>query len=484
MEIRMLTHIYHNLHSFRSIFSRHRTWLLFCLVILGFIGSHKMEGISSLCRFWGLQTTGYFALLHFFRSDAWSLDDLTFYWQQWALEHSQPVELEGRLVLLGDHTSVPKDGRHMPGVVTLHQNSETQTKPSYFRGHFWAALGMVSGTSEQPFCCPLQMEIHQGLVHIGAESEPEQSKEKKITLARHFAQMALTFALTHSKPCLLVLDAFFSVTPVFEVASYVYRHDVPWLTILVRAKKNYVAYYPAEPKVEKTRGRPRIYGEKVKVKDLFQQPELFTQEEALIYGKREEISYYAVNLLWRPFGQMIRFILVQSSHGKIVLMCNDLTFSPLQAIETYCLRMRIEVMFAFLKQVIGAFAYRFWTQGLPRHSRRPKKNTSLQSPKEENLERVQTVWSCYERFVMLGCIALGLLQVLSLRYGKAIWEKYTSFLRTKSRALPSERTVKSVVAKELVSDMHKVACSKTMQELRDAYIPWEEDISQELRVAA
>ncbi len=324
---------------------------MFCLIVLGFIGSHSTEGVSSLCRFWGLQTAGYLSLLNFFRSDAWSVQEWTEHWQAWALEHAQPVELDGRLVLAGDHTSTPRDGRCIPGVVTLHQESETQTKPTYYRGHFWASLGILSGTPEQPFCCPLQMEIHQDLVHIG-EREPDSKKEKKMTLARRFALMAFSFALTHSKPCILVLDAFFSVTAVFEVASYVYRHKVTWLTILVRAKKNYVAYYPAEPKEEKGPGRPRKYGEKVKLYELFEQPELFTQEDALIYGKREEVSYCAINLLWRPFGQMLRFVLVQSSHGKMVLMCNDLAFCPKTSIETYCLRMRIEIMFAMLKQVL------------------------------------------------------------------------------------------------------------------------------------
>ena len=49
----------------------------------------------------------------------------------------------GRAVLLGDHTCVAKDGRKMPCVVSMHQHSETQSKPSYFRGHFWGAIGML-----------------------------------------------------------------------------------------------------------------------------------------------------------------------------------------------------------------------------------------------------------------------------------------------------------------------------------------------------
>jgi hypothetical protein len=69
----MLTYMYHALDSFHSVFSRHRTWLLFVMVVLGFIGAAHIDGVSSFCRLWGIQTPGYVALLHFFRSSAWSL---------------------------------------------------------------------------------------------------------------------------------------------------------------------------------------------------------------------------------------------------------------------------------------------------------------------------------------------------------------------------------------------------------------------------
>jgi len=62
----MLTYIYQALQTFRKVFSRHSTWLTFCLVVLGFIGAAQIDGVSSWCRFWHLQTPGYLALLHFF----------------------------------------------------------------------------------------------------------------------------------------------------------------------------------------------------------------------------------------------------------------------------------------------------------------------------------------------------------------------------------------------------------------------------------
>jgi len=78
----MLAYVYHTLHTFRKVFTRHATWLTFCVVVLGFLGSTQIDGVSSLCRFWHLDTPGYLSLLHFFRSSAWSLTGLLSCW--WA----------------------------------------------------------------------------------------------------------------------------------------------------------------------------------------------------------------------------------------------------------------------------------------------------------------------------------------------------------------------------------------------------------------
>ena len=126
----MLAYIYHALSTFRSVFSRHRTWIIFVMIVLGFLGATEMLGISSFCRFWGLDLNGYYRLLHFFRSTAWCLDDLVHHWVAFVLSQHVAVMMASRLVVIGDHTYVAKDGRRMPGVVTLHQDSETQSKPS------------------------------------------------------------------------------------------------------------------------------------------------------------------------------------------------------------------------------------------------------------------------------------------------------------------------------------------------------------------
>lgn len=202
----MLFYIYQALIDFRKMFSRRSTWLVFCMAIIGFMGAHEIRGVTSLCRFWGLGVCGYHMFLHFFRVSAWSVDTLRAYWSTFILSKNETIGVDGRAVLLGDHTYVAKDGRRMPCVVTLHQHSETQSKPSYFRGHCWASLGMLVGTVAAPFCIPLDARIHQGLAHVGEDDKEEKSKE---TLGTRIVQMAIDFATRHNLPSIFVLDAFF-----------------------------------------------------------------------------------------------------------------------------------------------------------------------------------------------------------------------------------------------------------------------------------
>ena len=132
-------YIYHHLESFQSVFSRSGTGLLFCAVVIGFMGAGEMIGVTSLCRFWLLDDIGYQRLLRFFRSKAYVYGALLDAWQDFVNRQGKTVEVAGRAILLGDHTAVIKDGRKMPGVVSMHESSETQTKPGYFRGQCWAA---------------------------------------------------------------------------------------------------------------------------------------------------------------------------------------------------------------------------------------------------------------------------------------------------------------------------------------------------------
>ena len=126
--------------------------------------------------------------------------------------------------MVGDHTKTPKDGRRIPEVSTLHQNSETSSKPTYFRGHHWACIGLLINADRKFFATPLWTEIHR-------DSLQHSQSTRIVAIAGHIAKVMENQAY-------LILDAFFAVGPVFKVAA----QQEGFLHILTRAKKNVVAY--------------------------------------------------------------------------------------------------------------------------------------------------------------------------------------------------------------------------------------------------
>jgi hypothetical protein len=72
-----------------------------------------------------------------------------------------------------------------------------------------------------------------------------------------------------------------------------------------------------------------------------------------VYGKREAVRMMSLTLLWKPLGDWLLFIFAITSRGPIVLMSSDLRLSPSTAIELYCVRTRIEIMFDVMKNCGG-----------------------------------------------------------------------------------------------------------------------------------
>jgi hypothetical protein len=420
----------------------------------------------------------------FFRSKAYRYSELLATWQRYVLNQGQAVELEGRCVLLGDHTHVVKDGGRMPAVVSLHEDSETQRKPSYFRGQCWGAVGLVVGSLGACFCLPLELRIHQGFRHLGVD-EPH-DKRPSPSLAERVVQMALTFARGQDRPAWLVLDAFFSTAGVFRLARSVYSMALkqPYLHILVRAKKNYVAYFPAPPKAPHRRGPQPLYGDKVHLMECFDHPHLFHTVTCRVYGRLEAVQLMSVALLWKPLGDWLLFIWAITSRGPIVLMSSDLRLSPTTALELYCVRTRIEIMFDVLKNLLGAFCFRFWTKRLPRHSRRPRANRYLKAPLPQYLPTVEACWQAYETFVLCAAIAQGLLQLIALQFGSLVWQHHRLYLRTQSRELPSEKTVKQVLAPVIVKQLIYLPQNSLIAQIRRYFAGVEDDNPHDQRQVA
>ena len=262
------------LRALRPAFTREATFAWFVVAFAGVVMRQEVYGVSSMIRALGLDPAFYPALLHFFHSSAWTAERLYRHWETWLIHQPVVESAAGRVVLLGDHTKQPKDGRRMPGVTTLHQDSETSSKPSFFRGHHWGCLSLLGQAHGKRFALPLWAEIH-----------PDDSSDSRAT---RLVNVAAEIGLRWGRQLFLVLDAFFAVGPVFAAAAA--SHGA--LHILTRAKKNVVAYrHPPAPRPHR-KGRRRVYGRKLKLMKLFDaRPQDFVSAEAVVYQKKETVRY-------------------------------------------------------------------------------------------------------------------------------------------------------------------------------------------------
>lgn len=158
------------------------------------------------------------------------------------------------------------------------------------------------------------------------------------------ATMAADLVVSIGRKCLLVLDAYFAVGPVFLIVKNVVDSEGRRLVhIVTRAKSNVVGY--ADPPAKTGgRGRPRTYGDKLSLMTLFDaRASAFEQTAIELYGCCRTVSFLCLDLVWKPVGEKIRFVLVADGSERFVLMCSDLTLPAHDIILAYSYRFKIEI---------------------------------------------------------------------------------------------------------------------------------------------
>jgi hypothetical protein len=291
--------------------------------------------------------------------------------------------------------------------------------------------------------------------------------EKKTSITTLMAAMATDLATAIGGNCLLVLDAYFAVGPVFLYLSQAVNADGKRLIhIVTRAKSNVVAYKDPPPKTGRP-GRPRKYGSKLKLSELFvDYADQFQETQIELYGKYKTISFLCLDLIWKPVKEKVRFVLVRDGEGIFILMCSDLTLSAPNIIRAYSYRFKIEVNFKVLKHLMGVFFYHFWTEACPRLAGKNQIDLSeICDPDEKRL--IKQTANAIEGFVNFGCIATGILQILSLNAVDRVWDKYSGWLRTQTSSIPSEQIVKSVIQEEFFHNFRVFKYSAIYRIIRD-----------------
>ena len=429
----------------RPAFSRERTFLWFAAAVAAACIRPDLAGVTSFVRALGLGQACYTAFLAMFHSTGADPERVAALWTQTVLTRMDPLLLRsgGRPVFLADGIKIAKAGRKMPAVKKLHQESDNNTKPEYIFGHSCQAVAAVVRAAAGYFALPLACRIHEGVVFDACDRRSQLDRLVEMILA-----------LGVSVPAVLVADAYYAAAKVIRPLLAAGWH------LVSAVRMNAVAYRPPPPTPAGRRGRRRVYGEKVRLRELFEEPDAFTEASSPVYGEwGVSLRYRVVDLLWRPVGITVRFVLViHPTRGKKILLCTDTAAGPLEIIRLYGVRFKIEVSFKQAIHTLGAYAYHFWMMSMkPRP--RGSGNQDVTSETRAYRQAVRRKLRAYHMHIQAGVIAQGLLQIVAVLRPRAVWRAFGSWLRTIRPGLPPSERVTALALRntlpEFLAGAHK-----------------------------
>ena len=222
--------------------------------------------------------------------------------------------------------------------------------------------------------------------------------------------------------------------------------------LVTRARADCVAYYPVStPKGKPRRGRPKLYGKKVKLANLFRSALSVDTLISPVYDERNvRLRVRTVDLLWKAAARPVRFVLVEHPvRGRLVLMCTDLTLEPVQIIRLYGLRFKIELGFKQAAHSVGSYGYHFCMAGMKPTKRRGG-NQYMHHEFSEYREAIRRKLNAYHVFLFMGIVTQGLMHYLSACHTEPVWRCFKTWMRTiRAGVAPTEMVVKLALRNEL-----------------------------------
>ncbi len=250
--------------------------------------------------------------MHFFHSSALPVADLTACWLRAVKEKlfaRRLVRVNGRPVVLVDGLKRPKEGRKMPAGKSLHQESDCNAKAPFIMGHSCQTVALWVQAAGVCLGVPIASRIHEGLVWSHRDRRSLLDKPGRLLL-----ELAWNEALT------VVADAY-SAAGRFARRLLDHGHH-----LISRVRGNAVASESPRRRRSK-RGRPRLYGKKLKLRHRFQLQDWFPSAPSPVYDDRQvTLLYDTEDLLWRPLGQLVRFVWgIHPHRGRLILLSTDLS---------------------------------------------------------------------------------------------------------------------------------------------------------------
>jgi hypothetical protein len=408
---------------------KRKTYFWMVIALLGFCVRPDLDGLTSFIRGAFIRQRFYGSLVNLFHSPALCLERLTTLWVKLVLLLFQPLEHQGYLLLVADGLKIPKEGKKMPGVKRLHQSSSDNAKPNFIMGHSLQAVGLlVRCLGLQALSIPLASRIHEGIIWTSL---------RRLSLLDKLVRLLAPIQETLGKKTILIADAYYAsrkiVLPLLDRGHH----------LVTRVRTTAVGYRPAPVSGIRGKGRPKLYGEKVQLNQQWRQQGQFQSAASPVYREKGvTIDYLVLELLWRPIGRLVKFILVKHpTRGRVILMTTMTSMDPLEVIRLYGYRFKIESSFKSAIHTLGAYAYKFWMKSMT-PLRRNSGDQYMHRKSPQYREAVRRKIGAYHRYIQLACVAQGLLLYLAVTCRRLVWRRFGSWMRTmNTENTPSERVV-------------------------------------------
>jgi len=423
----------------REACSRSRSFLWLLAALAGISVRKDLLGVTSIVRALGLGGQCYDRLLDFFHSKAVDPVALSRSWVKTVFARMPGIlRVNGRPVLVGDGIKIAKRGRKMPAVKLLHQVSDCNTKPDYIMGHSIQAISVLVSAAATFFAVPLSARIHEGLVF---------SNRDQRTLPKKF--LSLVEALGIAEPVYLVADAYYACHTMALGLTQTGSH------LISRLRQTCVAFEPIPPaKGKRKRGRPRLYGPKIRLFTLFEHSDdRWVTIASPVYGEKDvRIRYLCLDMMWRPIRRLARFVLVEHpNRGRIVFLCTDLCLNPVEIIQLYGLRFKIELSFKQAVRTLGAYGYHFWMRTM--HKIGPRSGDQyLHRKTDQYRDAIRRKLAAYHRFIQIALISQGVLQCIAATTPALVWSSFGSWLCTIRPGIPPSELVVMIALRNSLPD--------------------------------
>ena len=427
----------------RPAFSRRTTFFWFLAAVAAFAIREDIYGVTSFVRTLGLEPRFYPAFLRMFHSSGVNVRCLARLWTSAAIKllDAHLLRVRGMIVLVTDGVKIAKSGRKMPAVKTIHQESDSNTKPEYITGHSCHSVSLLAVRNGEAVAVPLGTEITEGVKFNNNDR-------------RTIYDKTLTFLddVCENTSFLLLADAYYGCWKMVKGCLKRGSH------LITRVKSNAVAYLAPELQSGK-RGRRPTYGSKVSLRNTFKETDGWTEKDCELYGEKCHAKFKTKDLMWRPAGVLVRFVFViLNDHAKCMFMSTDRDLDALEIVHLYSLRFKIELGFKVAKHLTGGVLYHFWMMAMDKLGRNPE-TQHLHHKSEKYRNAVKRKLHAYHCFMQAGAIAQGLMTAIGLLIPDFCWTNYSSWMRTMNLSrIPSEWVVQHVLRKtfpELLADTSK-----------------------------